>query len=175
MVGNTPEPQFPLHIHYACTIPAAQSALDANLGSNGPELYHSKVSIRRSYSSSYICSSVVYGPPHVMLRLGPPCTRRSPFIISLHILDHVVTLVTASRRLFQVSTTDIACTLGLVLKDPCPDVLVLSLDLESRTRLFSLPTPRFLVLHPRQSPQGFCGPLAKLSGNTPFQPRRPAP
>ena len=54
MVGNAPEPQFPLHIHYACTIPTAQSAPDANLGSNGPELYHGKVSIRRSYSSSYI-------------------------------------------------------------------------------------------------------------------------
>ena len=79
MVGNTPEPQFPLHIHYAFMIPAAQSAPDANLRSNRPELYHSKVSIRRSYSSSYICSSVVYGPPHVILCLGPPCTRQSPF------------------------------------------------------------------------------------------------
>ena len=77
--GNAPEPQFPLRIHYACTIPTAQSALDANLGSNGPELYHGKVSIRRSYSSSYICSSVVYGPPHVILCLGPPCTHQSPF------------------------------------------------------------------------------------------------
>ena len=98
-----------------------------------------------------------------------------PFFISLHVLDLVITLVTSSRRLFRVSTMDIACTLGLVLKDPCPDVLVLSLDLESRTPLFSSSTPRFLVLHPRQSPQGFCGPLAKPSGNTPFQPRRPAP
>ena len=174
-VGNAPEPQFPLRIHYTCTIPAAQSAPDANLGSNGPELYHGKVSIHRSYSSSYICSSVVYGPPHVMLRLGPPCTCRSPFFISLHVLGCVVTLVTSSQRLFRVLTMDIACTLSLVLKDPCPDVLVLSLDLESRTRLFLSPTPRFLVLHPCQSPQGFCGPLVKLSGNTPFQPQRPAP
>ena len=28
-VGNAPEPQFPLRIHYAFTIPAAQSAPDA--------------------------------------------------------------------------------------------------------------------------------------------------
>ena len=95
-----------------------------------------------------------------------------PFFISLHILALDITLVTSSRRLFRVSTTDSACTLSRVLKDPCPDVAVLSLDLEFRTRLFSSPTPRLLVLHPRRSPQGFCGPLAKLSGNTPFQPRR---
>ena len=54
------------------------------------------------------------------LRLGPPV----PFFISLHILDLVITLVTSSQRLFRVSTTDIACTLGLVHKDPCLDVLV---------------------------------------------------
>ena len=112
--------EFPLRIHYAFTIPAAQSAPDANLGSNGPELHHGKVSIRRSYSSSYICSSVVPDLPHVILRLGPPV----PFFISLHVLDLVITLVTSSRRLFRVSTTDIACTLGLVHKDPCLDVLV---------------------------------------------------
>ena len=88
------------------------------------------------------------------------------FFISLHALDLVITLVTSSRGLFRVSATDIACTLGLVLKDPCLDVLVLSLDLEARTRLFSSSTPRFPVLHPCQSPQGFCGPLVKLSGNT---------
>ena len=98
-----------------------------------------------------------------------------PFFISLHVLDLVITLVTSSRRLFRVLTMDIACTLSLVLKDPCPNVLVLSLDLESRTRLFASSTPHFLILHPHQSPQGFCGPLVKLLGYTPFQPRRPTP
>ena len=78
-VGDAPEPQIPLRIHYARTIPAARSAPDSNLGSIGPELHHGKVSIRRSYYSSYICISVVYGPSHVMLRLGPPCTRWFPF------------------------------------------------------------------------------------------------
>ena len=62
---------------------------------------------------------------------------------------------------------DIACTFSLVHKDPCPDVLVLSLDLKSRTHLFLSSTPHFLVLHPRQSPQGFCSLLVKLSGKHP--------
>ena len=70
---------------------------------------------------------------------------------------------------------DIACTLGLVHKDPCPNVLVLSLDLEFRTCLFWSPTPCFLVLHPCQSPPRLLQPVRKLSGNTPIQPQRPAP
>ena len=77
---------------------------------------------------------------------------------------------------------DTACILGLVHKDPSPDVGVPSLDLElgptfpvvPRIRIAFLKLgPTFLVfpfktlfldLRSRRYHQGFCGPLAKLSG-----------
>ena len=69
------------------------------------------------------------------------------------------TLVTSLRFLFRVSATVHTCILGLVHKTPAPDVWHSSLDLE-----LGLAFPVYLP-NSRQYHQGFCGPLAILSGN----------